>query len=97
MAPIDYITAVILSQHPEGIVKEKLKTEVVNFLQNPKAADYAWYFGMSGKKVERAQEAAKTVSWFETTVGELRRREFLEGDGTVVFKKRDFEIGWKSL
>jgi hypothetical protein len=61
MAPIDYITAVILSQHPDGVEKAALKAEVETFLKDPKAANFAWYLGMSGKKVERAQEVVKNA------------------------------------
>jgi hypothetical protein len=75
--PIDYVTAVILSDHfaSVGVSPAQLKEEVEKFLANPEAEQFAWYLGMSKKKVEQAQDALDG-DWFDLCLPRLEQLGF---------------------
>jgi hypothetical protein len=96
MRPIDYITAVVLSAHPEGLTEAQLRKAVEDFLKDPKAAEYAWHLGMNASRVKRAKEVSGTSEWFSDAVKQLQKDDFLVRQGdTLTFKSRNFEVGWK--
>jgi hypothetical protein len=99
--PIDYVTAVILSDHfaSEGVPPAQLKKEVENFLADPKAKEFAWYLGMSDKKIDEARDALDD-DWFDLSLPRLQKLGFVDTspvNGTLRFSSVDFEVGIKSV
>ena len=97
MRPIDYITAVILSVHPEGLTTAELRRSVEDFLNDPQASKFAWHFGMNESLVKRATEVLSAPDWLSEVLKQLARVGFLEQLGDrFKFKSRNYEIGWKA-
>jgi hypothetical protein len=97
MRPIDYVTAVVLAAHPDGIGEAQLRQEVEEFLNDTKAADFSWQLGMNESLARRAKEVATDPDWFPDSLKELDKAGFLDPQGAVLkFKSRNFEIGWKA-
>jgi hypothetical protein len=98
--PLDYVTAVILSNHTTGVTPEDLELEVETFLKDPAAKDFAWYLGMRGEKVRQAKEIVDSNhAWFEKSRERLKDLGFLDTTigGKLMFTQIDFEVGWKSM
>jgi hypothetical protein len=97
MRPIDYITGVILSAHPEGLTEKALQQAVEGFLNDKNASEFAWHFGMNPARVKRAKEVLAAPDWFADVLKQLRKDEFLEQQGDILkFKSRNYEVGWKA-
>jgi hypothetical protein len=95
MRPIDYITCVILSVHSKGLSEAELRQAVEEFLNDPRASEYAWHFAMSEARVHRAKEVLGSPQWFSGVLVELEKADFLERHGdTIKFKSHNYEIGW---
>jgi hypothetical protein len=56
MTPLEYVTAVILSQHKEGIDEAALIAEVDRFLENPNTMTFGWHLGLTARMVEKARK-----------------------------------------
>jgi hypothetical protein len=95
MRPIDYITAVILS-NSEELTGADLRKAVEDFLRNPNASQFSWYLGMSEDRVRRAREVAAMTTWFDQTLDRLREADFLlEQNQIMRFKPHHYTVGWK--
>lgn len=97
MRPIDYVTSVILANNEGGMTEEELRAAVGAFLNDPRAADYAWYLSMTGETIRRAKEVLADPKWLEKSLEQLKKDEFIERAGDrVVFRSRHFTLGWKA-
>ena len=100
MQPIDYVTYVILSRTPEGIERSALKKSIEEFLAKPKSTKFAWYLGMTEGLLNRAKEVADPVEspgWLDEVIGRLAAKNMVEvSQSRVVFRPRNFTIGWES-
>jgi len=96
MRPIDYVTCVILANHPNGMTPDELSGAVRDFLSGTRADEYAWYLGMNQSRVTRAKEVLANEDWFETVLEKLRETEFLdERQKKLLFRSHDFNLGWR--
>lgn len=97
MRPIDYITAVILAAHPDGLTGPELQQAVEDFLKDANASQFAWHLGMNADRVRRAKEVLASPDWFPDTLKELRKDKFLvEAGDTLKYQSRNYEVGWKA-
>lgn len=93
MRPIDYVTAVVLSVHPEGLTEDALERAVREYLDRPDAVQFSWYLGMSASRVERAREALQAPGWLAGTLSKLEKGRFLKRDGqTLHFQSHNYTI-----
>jgi hypothetical protein len=98
MRPIDYVTYLILSTKPDGMTETELEEGVLNFLKNPQSVDFAWYLGMSGDRLSRAEEVTQQQGWLSTVLNNLQQKDMLERHGAMLaFKSRHFTVGWKEV
>ena len=102
ISAIDYVTAVILSDHfaSAAILPETLKKDVEAFLADPNAERFAWYLGVRGDKLKQAQGAAQDEDWFQLCQERLEELGFATVspvNGTLTFTQIDFEVGIRSF
>lgn len=100
MSEIQYVTAVVLSEHiPSGIAPEQLKIKVSQYLNDPTSAGYSWHFGMSQERLAEAKRALDDEDWFILTLDKLRETGFIFDEpvsGKLMFRSVDFVVGMKS-
>jgi len=95
MRPIDYVTCLVLSNRPDGFSNGQLQEAVKTFLDNPDASHFAWYFALTEDRIRRAREVTEGPNWFQTVLANLRKDNFVEErDGKLIFKSRNFTVGW---
>jgi hypothetical protein len=95
MSAIDYITYVILSQHPDGMSEDDLAKEVKSFVKQENATKFAFYLGMDGARSRAAADATDAPGWLETTLKKRAKDGMVERPpGRVHAKPRNFTIGW---
>jgi len=96
MLPLNYVACVILSGHPQGLTEDELRTEIVSFLENPKATKLPWYLWMSKSYIRDAKKALKAEGWSSHLLSDLREGDWLIENGSLLkFKPRNFELGFK--
>lgn len=96
MQPIDYVTAVVLAVHPDGMTRADLERQVKVFLDRPDLVEFSWHFGMNVERARRAREML-AADWFEATIRQLQRDGFVKLEGEqLVFVPRHYTIGWAS-
>jgi len=96
MRPIDYISCVILSAHPQGMTGTELQEAVTSFLAKPDQKQFSWYLRLSDGPLERAKDVTNGRDWFPAVLQSLRKYEFLDEDqGTLNFHPRHYTVGWK--
>ena len=100
MSEIQYVTAVVLSEHiPSGIVPEQLQIKVTEYLNDPTLVEYSWHFGMSKGRLAEAKRALDDEDWFVLTLEKLRQTGFIFAQpvsGKLMFRPVDFVVGVKS-
>jgi hypothetical protein len=97
MAPINYVTYVILSRTPEGVPEDELKKSIEKFVADPSSANFEWYLGMRKGLLDQARQSTELKTWFATAMQKLADDEMIERrDGVVTFKPRNFTFGMKS-
>ncbi|AXC09922.1 hypothetical protein ACPOL_0547 [Acidisarcina polymorpha] len=100
MSAIQYVTAVVLSEHiPAGIKPNALEAKVKDFLNDPKSHEYAWHLGMSKGRLSEAKEAIGDEDWFVLSLAKLRDLGFIFDEpvsGKLMFKSINFVVGVKS-
>ncbi len=95
MRPIDYVTCVVLAHHSDGLTRDDLQKAVIDFLNDPDASPFAWYFAMTEDRVRRAKEVIESQRWFETVLENLRKDNlFEERENKLVFRSRNLTVGW---
>jgi hypothetical protein len=95
MTPLEYVTAVILAQHKDGIEEATLADEVNAFLEDPNTRKFGWHVGMTEKRVEEAR-ADRYEGWVTQTLKDLQG-EFLSKEGTLLRPKQknvEYKIGF---
>lgn len=91
MTPLEYVTAVVLSQHQQGVDETKLSQEVDHFLASPKTRAFGWYLGMTEKLVETASND-RYSGWLVPTLEDLESKGFLTRVGNSLrFKQKHVE------
>ena len=79
------------------MTENELRDAVEAFLKDPRAADYAWYLSMTSETVRRANEVLADPKWFQKSLAQLQKDEFIDRSGDrVVFRSRHFTLGWKA-
>jgi hypothetical protein len=91
MKPLPYITAVILSQSPEGLEESDLVKKVNEFLDAERTAEFGWHLGMSKGRLEDARKA-RYDGWPDQILKELESNGFLSRSGTKLsFQQKNYE------
>jgi hypothetical protein len=96
MSPIDYISCVVLSAHPEGMTDIELQNAVKSFLDDPNQDQFSWYLRVSDDTIARAKAVLGGKNWFPELLESLRDAKFLDEDQEKLkFHPRNYTVDWK--
>lgn len=93
MAPLEYVTVVILATHTNGIEPSDLANEVEAFINDPNTRTFSWHLGMSEEIVDDGRRDIHT-GWITRMVDELNSKGFVEIEGGKLLPKSK-NVEWK--
>jgi hypothetical protein len=93
MAPLEYVTVVILATHTKGIEEADLANEIEAFVKDPNTRTFSWHLGMSEEIVDDARGDIHT-GWITRMVDELNSKGFVDIVGGKLFPKSK-NVEWK--
>jgi hypothetical protein len=93
MEPLEYVTAVTLSRHKDGLSPAELEKEANTFLDDPKTKRFGWHLGMTDKLVEQAA-SDRYPGWLPSTLQRLESAGFLTRNGDFLIP-REKNVEWK--
>lgn len=93
MEPLEYVTAVILSQHTEGLSLPELERKVNTFLEDPRTKSFGWHLGMTDKLVQQAA-SDRYSGWPSSTLQRLESAGFLTRKGDLLIPQEK-NVEWK--
>jgi hypothetical protein len=93
MAPLEYITVVILATHKEGVEEAELANGVEAFVNEPNTQTFSWHLGMSEQTVDDARRDI-FPGWIARMVRDLDSKGFVDiVEGKLFPKSKNVE--WK--
>ena len=96
MHPLHYVACIVLADHPNGLNKKELETDLRKFLEESRDKDFPWYLGLTKERLTAASAALgkPATSGMDDLIKGLKQKRYVEEkDARFFYSVRSFKLG----